>query len=591
MLSKIRSAFSRSKLNLMPSRKLTLCAIFLIGASTFENPTQALNVTQPTSSTIVPAGDDFATQVLGNAWDMNDAVDIDTQESAAYVSGMTFSGGIFSGSTLIDGAGLFPLYMGIGGTVNLSRGASHPIDTGRYRYVTIKLRANTAGQAVNVYFYLNGDSTVTNTIGVSHYHALPTNQWSIVTIDMVTDLFGPVQWTDYPQLAGLRVDPANGHPVGFDIDWIRLTAPVSTQNTMVQWTDSGAPGGSTYDIAAIDSSGVSYALVNSVSGISYQADMTFLAPGQYTIQVTRHATAVSGTATFHINNPPQIAITAPSVRGEQSLNFAQTVTGNPWGPMDAADFSVISNFASSNFTTVPNSFYGRPATSDPGWILNLHGNTVDTSLYRSLCFKQEVFGSRSVGAAARVFWGAGNNLTTSQPISLDDNLGDTVVSEYCIPDLAAAPLEANPNGGTWSGTKAVFRIDPDEFTPPGGCSTMDTCHDVRLDSVILAPFATANPSYTTTWSLTDPETAAGGSVRLLLNPNRTNDLSQSITIATLPYVTGAQQYRFTTKRTIPNATYYVGVQATDGLNTVLQFSGGPIVLDNTDIIFNDGFDG
>jgi hypothetical protein len=442
---------------------------------------------------------------------------------------------------------------------------------------------------VNVYFYLNGDSTSTGTIGTSHYFALPTSQWAIVTIDMVNDLFAGMQWMTYPQLAGLRVDPANGHPVGFDIDWIRLTAPATVaQNTAVQWTDSGAPGGSTYDIAAIDSDGVSYALVNSVSGTSYQADMTFLAPGQYTIQVIRHATAVSGTAMFHINSPPQIAVTAPSMRGEQSLNFAQSVTGNPWGPMDAADFSLISNFASSNFTTIPNSFYGRPANSDPGWILNLHGNTIDTSLYRSLCFKQEAFGSRSVGAAARVFWGAGNNLTTSQPISLDDNLSDTVVSEYCIPDLAAAPVEANPNGGTWSGTKAVFRLDPDEFTPPSGCSTMDTCHDVRLDSVTLSPFAQGNPGYTFTWTFTDTDDAAD-TVDVYLDPDTTPGNGNEMLIASgLPASNG--QYVWPGSN-VNYGTYHALVVATDGKNIVDQYGGGVIIIGARDGIFRNGFEG
>src|SRR4051812_47858623 len=56
----------------------------------------ALSVTQPTAATIVQAGDDYATQVLGDAWDMNNALDVDSQDSYA-VAGQGFSAGVFSG--------------------------------------------------------------------------------------------------------------------------------------------------------------------------------------------------------------------------------------------------------------------------------------------------------------------------------------------------------------------------------------------------------------------------------------------------------------------------------------------------------------
>jgi len=92
-------------------------------------------VTQPTVSTVVEAGDDYATQVLGNAWDMSDAADIDTQESIS-VSGQLFSGGIFSATSASQSENIYPLHMGYASSINLSRGANHPIDTSRYRYVT-----------------------------------------------------------------------------------------------------------------------------------------------------------------------------------------------------------------------------------------------------------------------------------------------------------------------------------------------------------------------------------------------------------------------------------------------------------------------
>ncbi|MEO7103897.1 MAG: hypothetical protein ABI119_11200 [Gemmatimonadaceae bacterium] len=569
-------------------------------------PALALSVTQPTSSTVVSAGDDFATQVLGNAWDMNDAVDVDTEESLDYISGLTFSGGNLSGTTSVAGAGLFPLYMGLNGTINMSRGEMFPIATGHYRYLTFKSRVNAASQAPYAYVYLDGGSTATGTIGVVGGAGLTANQWNIQTIDMnnLQPVGGAgIHWTDHSQVGGLRIDPANASGVYFNIDWIRLTAPATaSEKTQVQWTDSGYSGG--YTVTAIDANSVAYVL-GTTSGSSFLADTSFLAPGAFQIQVAR--TGGGGTTafsqTFHINTPPQPAITSPSVRGNQSQDFATAVAGNPWGPIDASDFSTngmmlngVINFKfvpgnSSYYTTPVGSFHGRPTNADPEWFLNLHGLSIDTSIYRSLCFKQLVYGPRSIfgGSIARLFWGTDPvSLTTSDDIVLHDNAGDSTVSEYCIPDLAAVPVEPGGSGGTWSGMKSVFRIDPSEFTP-GSCSTPDTCHDVRLDSVTLSPFAHANPNYTFTWTLSDPDNASD-TIDLYLDPDTNPDNGNEILIHSQTAGNGNGQFVYTGSGLVASGTYHALIVADDGYNAVAQYAGGPIIVTSSDVIFRNGFE-
>ena len=552
-----------------------------------------VTVTQPTASTVVAAGDDYATQVLGNAWDMSDAIDVDTQESTQYFTGLIISAGNLSGTTSITGAGLFPLYMGLGSTINLSRGANFPIDTSHYRYLTIKLRDNSVSQNVNAYFY----PTDISSYGVTHYFPVPQNQWAIVTIDFINDLYSSptsiVQWTDQPFVTGLRVDPANGSGVGFSIDWIRLTAPATAaQKTSVQWTDSGSA--TTYSIIAVDGAGAgtAHTLATGVSGTSYLADTSFLAPGQYQIQVKRADNTSGNSATFRINSPPQIAVSAPSVGGDTAQDFATSVVGNPWGPFSATDFQIISNFTGVSYTNPVNSFYGRPTNSDPGWYFNLGGHAIDTGVYRSLCFDLEVFGPRSVGlgSVARVFWGnTPTTMTTSQDIVLDDNLSDTTVGHYCIPDLSAVPLE-NANGGTWTGTMSQFRIDPDEFTPAGGCSTPDTCHDVRLDKVTLSPFAQANPGYTFQWSLSDADNASS-TVAVYLDPDTNPFNGNEILIHSSPgTANGNGSYTWPGSTSITYGSYNVLIVADDGTNSVSQYAGGPLIVGARDGIFRDGFD-
>jgi len=552
-----------------------------------------VTVTQPTASTVVAAGDDYATQVLGNAWDMSDAIDVDTQESTQYFTGLIISAGNLSGTTSITGAGLFPLYMGLGSTINLSRGANFPIDTSHYRYLTIKLRDNSVSQNVNAYFY----PTDISSYGVTHYFPVPQNQWAIVTIDFINDLYSSptsiVQWTDQPFVTGLRVDPANGSGVGFSIDWIRLTAPATAaQKTSVQWSDSGSA--TTYSIIAVDGAGAgtAYTLATGVSGTSYLADTSFLAPGQYQIQVKRADNTSGNSATFRINSPPQIAVSAPGVGGDTAQDFATSVVGNPWGPFSATDFQIISNFTGVSYTNPVNSFYGRPTNSDPGWYFNLGGHAIDTGVYRSLCFDLEVFGPRSVGlgSVARVFWGnAPTTMTTSQDIVLDDNLSDTTVGHYCIPDLSAVPLE-NANGGTWTGTMSQFRIDPDEFTPAGGCSTPDTCHDVRLDKVTLSPFAQANPGYTFQWSLSNADNASS-TVAVYLDPDTNPFNGNEILIHSSPgTANGNGSYTWPGSTSITYGSYNVLIVADDGTNSVSQYAGGPLIVGARDGIFRDGFD-
>jgi len=242
----------------------------------------ALSVTDPTASTTIPAGDDYATQILGNAWDMNDAIDIDTEESLN-VTSQNFGSGVFSGVTTAADANVYPLFEGQLSSINLSRGANFPVDTSRYRYFTVKMKATQPGAPTEfsrlVFYQVNG------TFGLGAYHALPNNAYIIFTNDMMTQIDGssPHQWTDFPQVTGLRVDPAT--PGGafttgsqFSVEWIRLTSPATAgEKTPVAWSDSGSA--SSYSIIAVDNAGTgaSYILSSTVpSGMTtFLADTSF----------------------------------------------------------------------------------------------------------------------------------------------------------------------------------------------------------------------------------------------------------------------------------------------------------------------------
>jgi hypothetical protein len=554
----------------------------------------ALTVTSPASgSSTVAAGNDFATQIVGDAWDMSNPQDIDTDESSNLAT-QTFSGGLFTATSSNCSAGVsfYPQFTGDGSDiVAIERGPRFPIDTSVYRYFTIKFKTSTA-QDDRVLFLENGDSYATGTYGSGIFQVSSANQWIIQTWDLYTDTYGSAQgympWTSFPQVQGIRFDPCNSGSATIQVDWIRLTAPSSTgQSYTVTWSDTVS---STYTIAAVDSDGAIYQFATGVSGTSYSADFSRLAPGDYHVAVTRASPATTATSSgvVHVNAPPQIAITAPTMRGEQSLSYAVQEQGTQWGPMSAADFnpSPPPNFKNVSYTG--GVFTGRPTSGDPNFIMNTTGHPIDADYYRSLCFTMSIAGTRNFadGWIARIFWAQNlSNITTTKDIIV--NTGTT---EYCLADLAdtsQVPL-APPSTQTWAGNLIYFRMDPDELTPPNGCSTAATCHDITLNSVILAPFASADPGYTFQWTMTTDKPSV--QLTLALDSDETPNNGNETVIYNQSVANGNGTFAWNGAGGPAVGTYHLLATVSDAVNSVSRYSTGPIVVTVTDDIFRNGFE-
>jgi hypothetical protein len=211
-----------------------------------------------------------------------------------------------------------------------------------------------------------------------------------------------------------------------------------------------------------------------------------------------------------------------------------------------------------------------------------------------------VFGPRDVGAGsvARWFWGvSSSSMSGTDGFVLYNN---DVPNEYCFADLKQLQLDPFSPPAPWAGTQNYFRFDPHEFAVdntdpahpslcPSGPSP-DNCHDVQIDSVTLSPFAQANPDYLAQWTLSDPDLSGGGSTQIFLDPDKTFGNGNEIRVAVLPYTTGANQFKFVAGKNITDGTYNLAIQGDDGVNTVTQYAGGPLIVRNDDVIFRDGFD-
>jgi hypothetical protein len=114
---------------------------------------------------------------------------------------------------------------------------------------------------------------------------------------------------------------------------------------------------------------------------------------------------------------------------------------------------------------------------------------------------------------------------------------------------------------------------------------------VRLDSVTLSPFAQANPGYTFKWTLASDANHASDTVALYLDPD-TNQLNgNEILIHSAAATTGAaSQYVWPGSTSVTYGTYNVLVVADDGINSVSQYAGGPLIVGARDGIFRNGFD-
>lgn len=559
----------------------------------------ALDIIEPSGNNdFVSAGRDYATQVLNNPWDADDAEDVETHRTGN-MTAQTFSGGIYSAVTTTDDPGFYLLDEGLAGTTNLSRGEANPIVTADYRYLTVKVRytATAPGvvdpQGLLVYFYEDGSSTVNQHIGLTNYFAISLGSWQILTIDLISQINpGSVYaWTAFPTVKGLRIDPTTSANVKVELDWARLTASTpgpATENFTVTWNDTQT---GPYTISAVDTSGAVAVLATNVNGTSRQVSLANLAPGPWRIRVSRAGATVDSPGVININNPPRVIVQSPSARGDVANSYSIARLGRPWGPFSAADIDLAPNVTNIRYDDPvgSGSVAGRPLNGDPGLLFKTTGAPIDANLYRSLCFTAQNYVPESFNTAsvARIFWG--NTLTTMT--ATKDIFLKLGLHEYCLADLATTPVEAGAPVA-WNGLVQYFRYDPHEMPVPPECASAPSlinCREFRLDRLTLAPFAGGMSGFNYRWTLQDPD-SPNALVRVLLDPDRIRGNGNEVLVSTNAASSGAGSMATVFPAGITPGLYYVAIEANDGLNTVRSYSTGPLrVLPMVDLIFRDGF--
>ena len=372
---------------------------------------------------LLPAGPDFATDVLGDPWDLSNPEDLspDATETAHWIS-PTVSGGLFTGTTTSD-SGIGLLHRGFYTIINPGKnGRNFPINTSKYKKLAFRISYSIADEQPQVIWFhnpWNDPASVSSgglgaSIGVQ-FPGRATAGYQVLVLDMTRTDAG-VPWTaadlnGSTNVVGLRIDPDSGTVANqVSLDWVRLTAADNdTANGAAMQSISWSGGSGTSTIDLYDAAGstrlFTIASALSPSTTSYNWNYGVIPPGSYRLRVTRGGVAGPMKA-FTINNPPIIHVTDPDETGGQ--DYATTVMGNAWNMDSLNDVLTYLNITAPSI--VNGEYTATNTNGDPNLeLLNTSASPIDTSKYRYLTYTLTVDGPDDLtnGNVARLFWTSG----------------------------------------------------------------------------------------------------------------------------------------------------------------------------------------
>ena len=567
---------------------LTLVSGFWIASTPGVTAQGGITISSPAANSMLRAGPDFATDILGDAWDMSNVEDIslDPMQRRGWTS-FGFNAGRIGGTlTTVDGAAngshitfLERAYWN--GLKPGRTGAKFPIDGSTYTKLSYKMGMGGSGQFPRVYWFLRDLGHPSGTGGgwryVDSVTAAPVGD-GIAVANLAAAANGGDPWSG--PIRGFSLYPNSstvGYPVTFD--WVRLTTgdahPASAIMPIV-W--SGGSGTST--IQVIDSAGTVMTIATGVNPTSFTWNYGVLPPGSYTLRITRGSSV--GTSTFRVNAPPTVTITDPDETGGE--DFASAVLGNPWDMNDGADVGnvAVDHLVSRGFSggqlhgvsdgvPVAISQDGIPV-GDPIVYPLTNNGVITTSRYRYLTLRMAVDGDYDLlrGSVGRVFWGsqAGSpyNLTVSSFFLVWPGMQTYT---FDLASLTTAPdggLEGAEGAGVgWTAANVRYlRIDPHEFAEQRG---------FHIDSVKLAAMdEPSNGAFTIRFTGSDADGHAA-SVALYYDADRNPATGLTPIAANVPL--GAGQFTWSTSG-VPAGVYYIYAVVSDGINARGAYSTGPV---------------
>ncbi len=580
----------------------------------------------------VPGSDDFASEVLGDPWDMQKSTDLG-RLSPLYsnLTDMVFADGIFSADVSSSGDGqVYLMEPGYRGALHIGRdGYAHPIDPCYYRYFVARIKVDQTPDWSQVYWFYS-DEFLQGKWGSSRGLLTVDSGWQILMIDLQAEGAGEgnTSWCDGSGdvIRGLRFDPSVHASLPIEIDWVRLLPnnphTESISNVELQWIGSdnihlyacrGETGCLPPDVNSYD-----LGLQNGYEMVWQVDDME---SGDYYIGAQDLDTGSWdwGAAPVRINRPPVVKLLSSSkVSGK---DFATTVLGNPWDMSDSGDILPVSgdhatdgsyclstvNFSESILSITPGVCINDYHVNDPRLGLNVADQTIDTSYYRYFSIRWRITDSYQDvlhGWISRIYWwqkDIPNNRLGDEGISQGkDIIVDEGWNVYSV-DLTVAEMrdEVNPCGvypcKSWlAAAPNMMRFDPVEY-PRSDTPDPATLH-FEIDWIKLTaleevvggqPFAvryTLNKTdpINLTFCYDNDTDAQNGCIPMAqYNPPAAPPPSPTLTehiylpLVAYNWSSGGDIFHWDTTSVAPG-TYWIGVTADDGYNETTWYSDAPM---------------
>ena len=588
---------------------------------------QTATLTSPLAPVVVGEGDDYATRVLRNPWDMNESSDIGWEEGFNG-SSVNVGGGIWQATNSLTGAYILPLFPDFKGALATeplpgdkglpTLGIRNPIDASKYSYLCYRLyNSNRSSYAIywsndpnaNQY-WPDGTNKAVRLDGIYtlNNHILRSG-WEIYCHNMKNTgaEFEQIGGSWSGNIIGLRIDPSVNAQAGATtaVDWVRLVDPDSSAKVNISWNHSGV---GVWDVVTVyldtDNSGYNgtpmFRWSRGESPGTVQFPTAALPPGSYNFYIGVQRYNVNGTpsgsenfsgysAAVTVRSAPQGYFSAPSMTSGDE--YFSREAGNPVDMSGDEDMiNLASNFPPqlrqfSNYAFIdhPDAQDGKvfQAQADPPLPGNLEGDNqiwlpvnqskrIDPSHYRYFAYRMFADPSQYSDLSDRV-----NRGWVSRPVWWN---GNNVVDNANSGDPGAAvtrtgwqnyaiDLAAIPSmwrGQPWQSFTSLQYLRFDPLENP--VYTWFWVDWVRLYS----ENRTSNNEYTISFNVSDAD-SANVSVALYYDNNNSGfDGSYITTMSNLS--AGNHSFVWNTSGLTVGNSYYIYMVVSDGLTSSKFYS-------------------
>lgn len=464
---------------------------------------------------------DYATLERDNPWDMNESTDI---TATAGISGGTFSGGSYSGTTGSDPT----IYL---------KNATSLINAATYRYLSLRLTRSASGPLIILW-----------NDGAGAYIINPGDPQDLGGGLYQLDLGAVGGWSG--TISNLIIRPTNASGVNFSLDFVSLRTSGYDNDRDVSSLSASAVA-STGRLVVNNPPLISIQKPNRSGGESLRP--WNMKSGDFVV----YSNLRNDTDTNRSDGEPFSAY-LPDVRTVDGIRGDFFKGTNALGVDDPVNYSTFPIVSSTNPSPL----------------------SINADQYKHLCFKMLIDHEFNLclGSIARPIWLNSNGTFTeaaATPI-IWNRWGSSRWYEGCL-DLSAITLQSSAYV-PWSGQKSALRLDPHEFSKDacdgyGAPSGNSISVPYYFDYIKLRKDLEADSQFAILYNLSDSDDAA--TVNFYYNTSASTSGGTLINGSPLGE---NSRYLLWDTSALPNGRYYIYAVATDGLNTTKRLAWGSVVV-------------